>query len=314
MSGRLSMWGRRGLLALAVAASVSVPGWASTGEPQPAKLEPTEAASVEATPAEATPAEATSAEATSTEAAALDPLGQGLVVKVADSLPEHELVRGWIEDRGYAALGRSGRALVGSDLIRVAVKGGPFDYRISLQVRRNGNDLAEQPEPLVCACGSDEMLKLVGQAIGAAAEQLAVAVEAEREAERAAVAARSEAECRQREDEAVSAAVKAANEQRRYRPTALGAGGLVSLGLGAGLFAGGLGLTEQVPGSAALWSGGAKAMVGIGSVALLGGLTMLVVDVARCKRGSDRCRRVRAGKAAWLRGAAWAGAMRGGRG
>lgn len=242
-----------------------------------------------------------------------DPLGQGLVVRVDDAVPEGESIRHWVEQRGYEELGRRGRALSERDLIRVAVRGGPFDYQISLQVRRHGQDLPKQPEPLVCECGSDEMLDRVGEAIGVAAEQLELAAVAEREAERATVAAQAEAECKEQTQEAMTAVTQAEEEPRRYRPTPLGGIGLVGLGLGTGLFVGGVSLATAARDSEP-WGRGAKAMVGIGSAMLLGGLTMLVIDVARCERGSAKCERWGKGRAARAGWSRWAARMGGGRG
>jgi hypothetical protein len=112
-----------------------------------------------------------------------DPLGRGLVVRVADDVPDTELIHQWIEQRGRDVLGERRATLEARDLIRVAVRGAPYDYRITLQVRRRGKDLPEQPEPLICECGSEEMLARVGEAIDVAADRLTVVAAQERRAE-----------------------------------------------------------------------------------------------------------------------------------
>lgn len=115
-----------------------------------------------------------------------DPLGRGLVVRVADDVPDAELIHQWIEQRGHDVLGERRATLEARDLIRVAVRGAPYDYRITLQVRRRGKDLPDQPEPLSCECGSEEMLVWVGKEIDLAADRLTVVAAQERAEEKRA--------------------------------------------------------------------------------------------------------------------------------
>jgi hypothetical protein len=237
-----------------------------------------------------------------------DPLGQGLVVRVSDDVPEGETIRGWVEARGREVLERRRIALGSTDLIRVAVRGSTYDYRIKLQVRRNGRNLPEQPDPVICACGSEEMLVQVGAAIDAAAEQLAVAAAAERAAKQSAAAAsehdvvrvatpETEATVADEDTARGTAQMRRADgrDERfvrsdRYRPTAVGVAGLAVLSTGAALLAGGIGMTASERSSEERLSQGGLALVGIGSTTVLTGMTMMLVDVVRCRRVPDRCR------------------------
>jgi hypothetical protein len=223
-----------------------------------------------------------------------DPLGRGLVVRVSEDVPEGETIRGWIEQRGHEVLGERLEALEAKDLIRVAVRGGPYDYRITLQVRRGGSNLPEQPAPLICECSSEEMLARVGEAIDAAADRLVVAAAVERAAE-AKEAERVAAERAAAQRHAVAAAGEP-DERRgagaarpdRYRSSPLGVAGIAVLSAGAASLVGGIGVTAAGAPHGGPPPGG-LAMVGIGSTAFVSGMTMLIVDVVRCRRTPGRC-------------------------
>jgi hypothetical protein len=229
-----------------------------------------------------------------------DPLGRGLVVRVADEVPDAEVIHKWIEQRGHEVLGERRALLEVRDLIRVAVRGGPYDYRITLQVRRDGRDLPDQPDPVICECGSDEMLVRIGEAIDVAADRLVVAAAQERRAEemkrkgteRQAAQRRAELAAIELEDGRAHVSSRRrggdAARSHRYRSTPLGVAGIALLSTGAALLVGGIGITAA-DGSNERGSPGGLAMIGIGSTSWLTGMTMLVVDIARCRRDPSKC-------------------------
>lgn len=201
----------------------------------------------------------------------------GLMVWVEPTVPEGERIGGWVEERGAQVLQQHRPSLEPEDLIRVAVRGGPYDYQIHFALLRNKRLLPDQPEVLVCECGSDEMLTRVGEAIGAGAQRLTDAAEAER-----AVAEQEAAE------RAAAAEREGDGKDRR------GIGGLGWVGIGVAVLGGGalaagipLALREvELRGEPGTLSSYSTRPVGVGlaiggSVALAAGVTLVVVDVVR---------------------------------
>lgn len=241
----------------------------------------------------------------------------GVEVKVDPAASDAETTRGWVESRAAAVLAGLERPLDEGSLVRIVVRGGAFDYRIKLVLLRNGSWLApeHQPQEIVCACGSKEMLEQVAAAIEAGARTLSEAVEHEREAAaKAEAAAREEEELRRQEAERAAAAEQ---QPAPYKPSALGRAGIGVLGAGGVLTISGVVMALQPPQVVHGWgaherdwlSPGAAA-IGIGATAMVAGLTVLIVDVVRCRRDRARCS---APAAAWVTdGSRWAGRRSGG--
>lgn len=204
-----------------------------------------------------------------------------LLVWVEPGVPDGERVGGWVEERGAVVLREHQPALGDEDLVRVAVRGGPYDYRIHIALLRSKRLLKEQLEVIVCECSSDEMLERVGEAIGEGARRLTDAAGEEQAAE---------AEGQPAEPE--PARVETAGDRK---PRTLGAMGYAGIGvgvLGAGLVAAGIPLSLRAdeirgePGSTSRYTTrppGIGLAVG-GGAALAVGITLVVVDVVRQRK------------------------------
>lgn len=200
-----------------------------------------------------------------------------LLVWVEPGVPDGERVGGWVEERGAVVLREHQPALEDEDLVRVAVRGGPYDYRIHIALLRGKRLLKEQLDVIVCECSSDEMLERVGEAIGEGARRLTDAAGEERSTppppppeskpEKAKPATRKE-------------------DRQRLRP--MGYAGIGVGVLGAGALVGGIMLAlrpdeiRQEPGASSTryTTRPPGVALGIGgSLALSAGITLIVVDV-----------------------------------
>lgn len=208
---------------------------------------------------------------------------EGVVVEVDPEVPDAELTKTWVEERARDVVASLDPPLADGDLVRVVVTGMPYEYRISLSLSQGKVSLSadEQPEPIACSCGSDEMLDRVAQAIIAGAETIAEVAERRRKnqalAEAEAQIAREKA-YRQRRDAAL------AQQDTSYEPTAVGYVGIAFLGVGSMVTISGVAVVAQGDEHKA-----GLAIVGAGLATMTGALTMLVVDVVRCRRDRSRC-------------------------
>jgi hypothetical protein len=203
----------------------------------------------------------------------------GLAVWVEPTVPEGERIGGWVEERGAEVLRQHEPPLEPQDLVRVAVRGGPYDYQLYVALLRNRRLLPNQPGVLVCECGSDEMLDRVGEAIAAGARRLTDSAAAEREV---ADEAREKTEPQ----------VAADTTRKRRRLGALGYAGIGVGVLGAGLLGAGIPLAlreEEIRGGPGQIE--TRSMRGLGSglaagggVALAAGVSLLVVDLIRQRK------------------------------
>jgi hypothetical protein len=219
----------------------------------------------------------------------------GLRIWIEPTVPEGERIRGWVEERARAVLTERMRPIEPEDVIRVAVRGGPYDYRIHIALVRNKRLLEEQMDVLVCECGSDEMLVRVGEAIRAGAERIEQAADVERAAA-AQIAAEEHAEWRRQEHDPPDAPSKT------WRHSALGVVGVVVAALGVTTFGGGIAMVAV--GRAPVrdrsnlqrdWRPPGVAALVVGGTALAAGVTMTVVDLVKCRQepSPSRCERER---------------------
>lgn len=217
----------------------------------------------------------------------------GIEVEVDASITNADAVRGWVEERAARAVRELERRLDAEDVIRIVVQGGAYDYRISLLLLRHGSALApdRQPEEIACACGSDQMLETVAAAITAGARTLGEVADREREE---VARQQEEEELRQQETERQR---RTADGTTRYRPSPVGRAGIGVLGAGGVLATSGIVMALQPPqlvnGLQVVvrdWSSPGYTVLGIGAAAMVGGLTVLLVDVVRCRRDRSRCR------------------------
>jgi hypothetical protein len=207
----------------------------------------------------------------------------GLAVKVEPTVPDGEKLRGWVEDQGRTVLAEH-PPLEPGDVVSIVVSGGPWDYRVKVELVRRERLLDEQPGELVCECNSDELLKKVGEAIRAGAERLAEIERIEREA--AAQNAQDEKAERER--------AEPADEERRPRMGPLGYAGIGAGVVGAGMLGVGIGLAVRPneirgePGSLEIRSmrGAGIGLAATGGVVLAAGVALVVVDVVRRRGGS----------------------------
>lgn len=207
----------------------------------------------------------------------------GLAVQVEPTVPDGEKLRGWVEEQGRATLSE-GPPLEPGDLVSLVVSGGPWDYRVKVELFRRERSLDEPPGELVCECSSDEMLKQVGEAIRAGAERLAEIAQVEREA--AAQIAREEREEARRAEQA--------DQGPRRRVGPLGYAGIGASVVGAGVLGAGIVLATRPnqirgePGSLEIRStrGAGIGLAVTGGAVLAAGVALVVVDVVRQRRRS----------------------------
>lgn len=225
----------------------------------------------------------------------------GIEVKVEDSFTDVETTRRWVEERAARALEELEPKLAAEDLVRIVVKGGAFEYRISLVLLRRGKPLTaeQQPSEIACACSSDEMLETVATAIEAGAHALGKEAEREREAELAAKRLRRAEEQRQQEMQQAT--------MKKRRIGRLGVGGAITSATGVGAIAGGIimmVMPPQVIGEPdTAWATRHTrnyrppgfAVTSVGVLLLSAGITMMALDPSRCPRRRDAqgCRSVK---------------------
>jgi hypothetical protein len=225
------------------------------------------------------------------------PTTEGIEVKVEESFTNAATIRGWIEERASRTREQLEPKLAEGDLVRIVVRGGAFDYHISLELLREGKALAaeHQPSEIACACSSDEMLETVAKAVEAGVRTLDESAKREREEAEAA----AERQRRADEQRRLEAERKHQEAERGagYRPSKLGRTGIGILGVGGlVVVTGGIIAArppqplEYTPSLVRDWSPLGYAVLGTGAAAVATGLTMLVVDVVRCRRDPVRCR------------------------
>jgi hypothetical protein len=231
----------------------------------------------------AAPAKGGAAPESGAEADASPSRVPNLVVWVEPGVTDGERIGGWVEERGAVVLREHQPPLEPEDLVRVAVRGGPYDYQIHIALLRRKRLLEDQLDVIVCECSSDEMLDRVGEAIDAGARRLTDA------------GARERAEGAAEEQDEVPADVEPVESMKKEDRERLGAMGYVGIGvgvLGAGMMASGIPLTLRPdelrgePGTLSMYStrrSGIGLAVG-GGVALAAGVALIVVDVVRHRK------------------------------
>lgn len=205
----------------------------------------------------------------------------GLVIWVDPKVSDGERVGGWVEERGAQVLRKHEPQLEPEDLIHVTVKGGAYDYQIHVALLRERHLLPDQPDVLVCECGSDEMLDRVGEAIDAGARRLTDAAAAERDAEDQLQGKLP-----------VQPQLPDDAKKKRQRLGALGYGGIGVSVLGAGVMGAGIALAlrpDELRGDPGTLSTYTTRPPGIGlsvggGVALAAGITLIVVDAVRHRK------------------------------
>lgn len=186
-------------------------------------------------------------------------------------------LRAWVEECAQQVLEQRASPLGPEALIRIMVHGGPYDYRVRLELVHRDRRLDDQPQALRCECGSDEMLERLGVAIEAAAERLA----AQRAAE-ATQAARAEPS----RTMVLSDTSRGRSERHLGR---LGWAGIGMSALGASALGTGIALAlppdelriiDSMPYRRSTHPAGVALVAG-GGVVLATGVVMIVVDLVR---------------------------------
>jgi len=224
-------------------------------------------------------------------------------VAVDPAMPDAEVTRRWLEERAQQVGDELQWPLGGDGRLQVEVSGTLYDYRIEVTVWWRGERLPAQYQATggECLCDSDEMLDQVGGAVKAGATALAEVAEQERVEEARERARALEAEEKRRaevkaEADAARAAALAVERPATYRPGKLGNYGIGVASVGAFMAISGsimVGRGAREP--QGTWaerkdfSGPGFAVLGIGAAALVGGVSVVVVDVVRCRRKPDRC-------------------------
>ncbi len=242
----------------------------------------------------AAPESAVGSEVVEPDAPEPQPAGSlaGIVVKVQPSI-EDTVPKSWVENRARLVVRELPEPIQNGDVVRVVVGGALFEFRVSVILVRQGLALPPelQPDPIECACGTDEMLEVAAAAIEAGAWALSEEASRERkEAARAAAVVAADAP----EPEPV-----AAPAPERYQPATLGRVGIGLLGAGGAVaLAGGIVVgwrqsPSSLPANRVYLEANPRppgyAVLGSGLALMLTGATMLVVDRVRCHRDRARC-------------------------
>jgi hypothetical protein len=235
-----------------------------------------------------------------TAPAPVEDRGGSLVVEVDPSNLDPDNLRQWVQDRGAQVLAARAGVLGPEDEIRVHVAGQTFDYRVTVEIRRRGQELSQRPEPLVCGCNSAELLERLESKIGEAADLLLAAARAEQAVE---------VEVVDGDDEVQEAPTRPTPADRRRRLGRLGIAGVVVAGIGGAAAITGVAMAATGTRSVTTpdyfdrdYRPAGYGFLGVGVTVLAGGLTMVVVDVVRCRRRPDACggMAVRRGSKRWV--------------
>lgn len=197
------------------------------------------------------------------------------------------------------------------DRIEITLGGVTLAYRITVTPLHRGEAVGGTPKVVACECSSTVLATRVGPLVAEAARTLHAA---RREREER-LAAQTERERQQAEEEQRVEQRRLEREQkrnalaaRRYRPERLGFFGALGIGLGGASIATGAVLVGRGDGRrfiAELHPRDLRppgyALIGAGAAVLSAGVTMLVIDVLRCKRDRVLCGG-REGPFAWRAG------------
>lgn len=201
----------------------------------------------------------------------------GLAVWIEPSVPEGDRIHGWVEERGAEVLRKHEPPLGAEDLVRVEVRGEPYDYRIHVALLRGRKLVSKEPTVVVCECGSDEMLERAGEAIAEGARRLSEAGEL-RGLEPPPPPSPSPSPLPQVE-----------NPQERRRLGAMGYAGIGVSALGVGALVAGIALVSrpvELRGEKGTFTAHSLRPPGVGlaiggGAALVAGLTLIVLDAER---------------------------------
>jgi len=212
----------------------------------------------------------------------------GVTIEVDRAMQEDQRIRGWVEDQARAVFERRGAPLGPDDEIRLSVSGELFDYGIRIELLQHDMLLDDQPDAIVCECGTDEMLERVAEAIDAGADRLAQVKPMERGVGEASPT-----------DVTGPVPLPAPQRGTERRISGLGVAGAVLTGIGGGAVVGGIVMMALGPRalpnaieSERNWRPPGMATLIAGGAVLAAGVSMVVVDVARCRK-TDAPRRCR---------------------
>jgi hypothetical protein len=193
----------------------------------------------------------------------------GLALWTEPTVPDGPRILKWVEEQARLVLSERAQPLAPENAIYVVVRGEPYDYRVHITLMRYKRPLEQQPDVLICECGSDEMIDRIGAAIDAGADRLEQAAD--------------------RPLNQVQAPEHPPTSRDRRRLSALGYAGIGVGVLGAGLLSAGIPLAlrpDQVRGAGSDVETLTTRRSGIGlavagGVAIATGVSLLIADLVR---------------------------------
>lgn len=222
-----------------------------------------------------------------------------LEVEVVPEMFQREAHRGWVIEHGRLVLDRRDPLPEGDRLV-MKLGGMVGDYEIRVQVYRHGGTDPTWSTQTPCECTRDQLFSTIEQSVDKAVDHIEAEVRAEQEAAQRAAeqqaereqAKREQAEAQERERQRVAALAA-----EPYRPKPLGFAGIVTGGVGAGLTVTGIALAARGEGrptgndllSPANLRPPGYALLGVGLGVLTTGVSLLVVDVIRCRKDRVQC-------------------------
>lgn len=212
-----------------------------------------------------------------------------LRVEVAESIEDAELFPGWIAERQPDLAVRLADAPGRERWIRVELAGEYLDFRFRVVPMRDGQVVGEEGEWVECPCSLADLMVELGTHIDGAVQRLREPVEPKPAAAEPEPTGEPEPEPEPTESLRVPTV-----EHRPISWLGWTGVGMGSLGVVGGITGGVLvAMGERVPSDYQhlqrdFRSPGVGVLVG-GGVALVGGVTMLVVDLVQCKREHSRC-------------------------
>jgi len=217
-----------------------------------------------------------------------------LRVSVAPEIVDASLISGWIIERNQRIEEQVPSFEGHEQWIAVNITGVSYDYRVNVTPMRDGAVVGAAQPPSVCACNSEALLGLTDDEIARAIEQLQAApLEPEPESVIPPPASNVPAQPRSEPEPPPSML-------DRRRISGLGIAGAVLTGVGGSAIAGGIAMTvlasrelSNATGLGGNWRPPGVVALSAGGAVLMAGVSMVVADVARCRKtdAPRRCRR-----------------------
>ena len=215
---------------------------------------------------------------------------QGLRITVASSIDDAGLLPGWILERN-PEIDTKVKLPGHEQSLEVAIEGETYAYEVTVTPLRDGSVVGGSPERVRCECSSRELLDLVDRelrdAVGTLRREPIVEERSELEPE-------DEQETEPESEDMKEPPAEGGPSRSGVRPTALGGTGIAVGLVGVAALAAGCSMIVAEPKPLGPHDAvlerdrhpPAVPLLAAGGAALLGGVTMVVLDITRCRRNA----------------------------